>query len=184
MYYSNMILLILTTILIYTYKSSLAVIPIFLIGFSIIARAMKNKKVSNILCWVIVIPMLIVPFLSPLYIPSFDRSCAFDFEIGAFNSKFTQYEGNNKNKALVKSLIINVVSSNEKPENKNRKVAIIFNGEEQNDLEGINSKLTSNKYKISVERGDDEYVKKVIIEENIDSTNITNDVKEKVIKEK
>ena len=111
MYYSNIILLAIITIYMYMAKSTLAIISVFIIGLSIIARALNSKKIANILCWIIIIPMLISPMFVFMGISIFNMqdndstvNQMTEFEISAFNSKFTQYEGR-KSGTQVKALL-------------------------------------------------------------------------------
>ena len=76
-------------------------IPIFMIGFSIIFRVLKKIKISNVLCQIVAISFLVAIVIFTFYIMFFydnsyscNESIMKDFEIEQFNSKFTQYEGN------------------------------------------------------------------------------------------
>ena len=175
MYYSNVLLLILITFVIYIYKNILALIPIFILGFSIITRVMKKKKISNILCWLIVIPTLISPvFIAPI-IFNYNTVCVGmeDVEKTSFNTKFVQYESDKATGTQVKSLIQQIMASNANPEDEDRKITLNLNGKQENDMIEASSKIIRNyRYKIYFEYNNDGYINKTIIEENPESNSL------------
>ncbi len=83
-----------------------------------------------------------------------------DFEITAFNTKFTQYEGN-KTGAQVRTLIQEIISSNSNPENESRLIEVDFAGTWAGTKPGLNRTVltystsikANSKYSVSFDYG-------------------------------
>ena len=159
-------------------------VPIFITGISLICRLNKKQKLANVFCGIIIIPTIVCIILVGVigFFQAFkpceyklDDSQMTEIEIQQFNSRFTQYEGENATGTQVKSLLQQVISSNANEEDKeaNRIVTLNLNGEQENDTTKVSSKIVnSHRYKIYYEYNNDGCVNKVIIEEKIENNSI------------
>ena len=163
-------------------------VPIFITGISLICRLNKKKKLANIFCGTIIIPIIVCIILVGVigFFQAFkpceyklDDSQMTEIEIQQFNSKFTQYEGENATGAQVKLLLQETMDSNENEENieANRIVTLNLNGEQENDTTKVFSKIVnSHRYKIHYEYNNDGCVNRAVIEEKFEN-NPTNTTK-------
>ncbi len=195
LYFFNILFSLCITFLLYYHFGTWGLFPIFIIGFSIIFRAIKKIKISNILCGIIVISAIYIIFINTFYnilIGKYDlflftsnnnSNCQMvEVEKTTFNSKFTQYEGTKVTAAQVRALITQVISSNSSDNNKDKQVIVTgLNGlkiegtQVDNNLHMIKN---SDRYKIEITKYDDDgYVKEInVTQSNQNTLNITNNV--------
>ena len=131
LYIFNLIFSVIEIIILYEYIKLFVLIPIFVIGISVILRAIKKIKLSNILCGIIIVPAILFSIgyftydsITIITTPHTNGPIR-DFDPTAFNTKFSQYEGK-KNSAQVKTLIRDCLSSNVNEENINRLISVAF----------------------------------------------------------
>ncbi len=162
-YRYNILFSLCITFLLYYHFGIWGLFPIFIIGFSIIFRAIKKIKISNILCGVIVAPaMVIIVFntfytvligdYEPIFLSSNNNSnCQMvELEVSSFNSKFLQYEGDNATGTQVKALVNQVIASNASESNAERKIE--FTGLISGSDTSFNTQdiVSSKRYKIHI----------------------------------
>lgn len=159
LYIFNILLSICAIYIFHNYIKLFVLLPIFIIGFSIIFRAIKKIKISNILCAIIVVPAIIIIMIYTFYVSidgfifSHCNSNSYFDDDYYFNSKFIQYEGSNVTGSQVRALITQVVSSNSSEGNEDKQVMV---GTGENDSSIVNGSTVnsesiknSGRYKIT-----------------------------------
>lgn len=162
-----------------------AIILAFIIGFSIIFRVLKKIKISNILCAIIVVPIIIyligvivVDIGDTLLCSSSNKNYYNELEITSFNQKFTQYEGI-KTGAQIKALLQQVVASNVNEENQDKQIEVdgsgisagtVFIKSGAKEITGLNFIKNKKKYIVSIHRSksgiNEGFVDKITISDN------------------
>ena len=132
LYKLNILFSICATVVFSSDMNLFVLIPIFMVGFSIIFRVLKKIKISNILCQIVVISFLVAIVIFIFYIMFFydnsyscNESTMRDFEKEAFNSKFIQYEGE-KRGFQIKTLVQECLSNNINEENSDRLISVYW----------------------------------------------------------
>ena len=165
------------------YMEKYILIPIVIIGVSIIIRLTKHKGIANALCLATSIVFIFITiFIGGNLIieePSSHKVKYYDSALTSFNSRFIQYEGDKVTGAQVKALIQQIRASNANPENEDRKINLNLNGKQENDMTKIGTKIINNRrYKVSFEYNERGLVCLAKIEELEDTNNNTvNEVK-------
>ena len=112
--------------------------PIFITGISLICRLNKKKKIANIFCGIIIIPIIIcvilvgiigvIGFFQPFKTCEYEESSGLDeMQKASLNAKFEQYEGT-KRGIQVNSLLQVVIANNSNDLNEDRKVKVEISG--------------------------------------------------------
>ncbi len=187
LYIFNILLSICAIYIFHNYIKLFVLLPIFIIGFSIIFRAFKKIKISNILCGIIVVPTIIITIFYNSYIIfeilggniiNFSNSQKEMMENLNFNSKFQQYEGKNITGTNVKDLVNQVITNNSDPNYAKRQVsitgAIITGSGTSFDTSNISDNM---KYQVMIVEYEEGYVKEIEVTKSNQSTlNITNNI--------
>ena len=149
---------------------------------------MENASKALIIAGAILISILLISLGIAIYNQAKEAASTDqmdDFQVSSFNSKFTQYEGNNKSGSIVKSLLDEVAANNANTD-RNRGITVVtlkgtgeLNSSNKSDADFVvaitssetnptwsENFSTSAKYDISVAERSNGYVSKITVKKH------------------